>query len=158
MGASPSKKIYTTDEQQHENGKVLSIYDKQKLFDKKNKLPMEVYVAHFTPSTFPLVPVVTKRSSQLCTDSYAAMVEQEHIDDQGIKVSGITMFYSEFYDRLEQLDSNGKFESVLSRHSSGTNTVAAKGAILIRIIRFVLAIDGCYGLDYYLVNQSETSM
>jgi hemoglobin-like flavoprotein len=141
MGASTSKKIYAIDDE-YDNKKTLTIFERQRLFDYKNRLPMEVYVAHFTPSTFPLVPVVTKRSSQLCADSYAAMVDQDHIDDQGVRISGITMFYSEFYDRLEQLDSNGKFESILSRHSSGTNTVAAKGAILIRIIRFVLAIDG----------------
>ena len=56
-------------------------------------------------------------------------------------MSGMTVFYNEFYDRLEQLDSSGRFEAVLSRNTSGDNKIAAKGAILIRIIKFVLKID-----------------
>jgi hemoglobin-like flavoprotein len=44
-------------------------------------------------------------------------------------------------NRLDQLDNNGKFDAVLASHSGGKNKIAAKGAILVRIIDFVLKID-----------------
>ena len=55
-----------------------------------------------------------------------------------LKLTYINLFLVRKH-RLELFDSTGKFDAVLSRHSSG-NKIAAKGAILIRIIEFVLNI------------------
>lgn len=104
-------------------------------------LPLEVQVAHFTPSSFPLVPIISARTSSLCEDSWSKIVANEIEDQYGGKISGMTVFYDEFYHRLEQFDSKGQFEAVLSRHAaSGSSKIAAKGAILVRIVRYVLAI------------------
>jgi hypothetical protein len=43
---------------------------------------------------------------------------------------------------LDAHDSSGTFDALLSRHSNGTNKIVAKGAILLRIIKFVIAIEG----------------
>jgi hypothetical protein len=56
------------------------------------------------------------------------------------------------------LDSSGKFEAVLSAHTSGTNKIAAKGEILIRIIKFALAINGdnpAVQLQLYMLGKSH---
>jgi hemoglobin-like flavoprotein len=54
----------------------------------------------------------------------------------------MTAFYNEFYERLQMFDSSGKFDAVLSRHSGGQNKIAAKGAIILRIVNFVVRIQG----------------
>lgn len=121
------------------NNHVLAL---QASIQSKLRIPLEVQVAHFTPSSFPLLPIITPRSTKLCSESWKTIVNQEIKDEYGISLSGITVFYNEFYERLEQFDSSGRFEAVLSRHSSSSNRIAAKGAILVRIVKFVLAIDG----------------
>src|SRR4051794_15895678 len=71
---------------------------------------------------------------------------------------GITQFYTEFYARLDTLDSSGKFDAILSAHTSGTNKIAAKGEILIRIIKFALSIQGdnpAVQLQLYLLGKSH---
>jgi hemoglobin-like flavoprotein len=47
----------------------------------------------------------------------------------------------EFYERLDTQDTSGRFDAVLSRNSSGDTKILAKGAILIRIVKFVIAIE-----------------
>mmetsp|Transcript_6152 Transcript_6152/g.6345 ORF Transcript_6152/g.6345 Transcript_6152/m.6345 type:complete len:281 (+) Transcript_6152:96-938(+) len=113
----------------------------QMLLRQETNIPMEVCVAHFTPSSFPLIPLINMASTRLCRESWDLIMNRECVDDSGAATSGMTMFYNEFYERLEVFDSSGKFEAVLSRHSSGTNRIAAKGAILIRIIKFVVKIE-----------------
>jgi hemoglobin-like flavoprotein len=112
----------------------------QKSLEKAYKIPLEVQVAHFTPSSFPLLPIINPKSSKLCAQSWKKITENVK-DELGNELSGITVFYNEFYERLEQFDSSGRFDAVLSRHSSGSNRIAAKGAILIRIINFILKIE-----------------
>jgi hypothetical protein len=56
------------------------------------------------------------------------------------------------------LDSSGRFEAVLSAHTSGTNKIAAKGEILIRIIKFALSITGdnpAVQLQLYMLGKSH---
>lgn len=120
------------------DGDVGNIQDN---FKSNCSIPIEILVAHFTPTSFPLFPVISTTTSKICQDSWNLIVEKESIDEFGNKTSGITGFYREFYDRLEVLDSGGRFEAVLGRHTSGDNKIAAKGAILIRIIQFVLQIE-----------------
>lgn len=99
-------------------------------------------VAHFTPSSFPLIPTVNAQSSLLCTTSWAKIVSQCVQVDRHCTISGMTAFYNEFYERLQMFDSSGKFDAVLSRHSGGQNKIAAKGAIILRIVNFVVRIQG----------------
>jgi hemoglobin-like flavoprotein len=118
------------------------IINMQEKFSKAtSSIPMEVCVAHYTPSTFPLIPIVSKKRSDLCNSSWSHIIEQQEGNDQGGITSGMTLFYSEFYERLDILDGSGKFEAVLSRHSPVQNKIANKGAILIRIVKFILSID-----------------
>jgi hemoglobin-like flavoprotein len=88
------------------------------------------------------MPSINKRSSQLCSESWQKLVGKDVSDgsDGTNSVSGLTAFYTDFYDRLDVVDSGGRFEAILSRHSSG-DKVASKGAILLRIIKFVLRIE-----------------
>jgi hemoglobin-like flavoprotein len=113
---------------------------KQKEFEKKMTIPLAIQIAHFTPASFPLVPVVSRQVNKLCTASWNTLVDQEFEGEGGTVVSGITIFYHEFYKRLAIFDNKGMFEAVLSRHSGSANKVAVKGAILVRIIKFVLSI------------------
>ena len=108
---------------------------------RKIQIPLQVMVAHFTPSSFPMIPIISTSSADICRDSWTIIMKSD-VPDQygGQSVSGMTAFYNEFYERLEVFDSSGKFDAVLSRHSSGMNKIAAKGAILIRIVDFVLKL------------------
>lgn len=98
-------------------------------------------VAHFTPSSFPMIPTVNAQASQLCTESWAKIVGHVVVNDDGCQISGMTAFYNEFYQRLQMFDTSGKFDAVLSRHSGGQNQIAAKGAIILRIVKFVVRIN-----------------
>ena len=103
-------------------------------------VPLQVMVAHFTPSSFPLIPTVNEQSSLLCTQSWGKIVAQIVRVDDRAQISGMTAFYNEFYERLAMFDSSGKFDAVLSRHSGDQNQIAAKGAIILRIVKFVVRI------------------
>ena len=88
-----------------------------------------------------MIPIISPNSSDLCRDSWVVIMKSDVADQYGgPSISGMTAFYNEFYERLEVFDSSGKFDAVLSRHSSGMNKIAAKGAILIRIVDFVLKL------------------
>lgn len=102
-------------------------------------VPLEILVAHFTPSTFPMIPIINQRTASLCEESWRFLVNSGSTDEFGNITSGVTLFYNEFYERLGQIDSNGKFESVLAKF--GQNKIAAKGAILIRIVKLALSIQ-----------------
>ena len=104
-------------------------------------IPVRVQVAHYTPACFPLDPVISAQTTKLCVDSWAKIIAKKSVDPDGEEVSGLIMFYSDFYSRLTLFDSQGQFEAVLAAHAGGQNLMSAKGAILIRIIKFVLAIE-----------------
>lgn len=107
---------------------------------KKKDIPLEVTLAHFTPSSFPLIPFISEKKNELCAASWKVIVSKDVTGPAGNLISGITVFYDEFYARLALFDANGNFETILVKHSTGQNKIAAKGAILIRIIKFVLLI------------------
>lgn len=138
MGAKTSKVSADDDHFEGSYGGSKSIWDLHTYFDKETSIPAAIQVAHYTPSGFPLTPIVTKKTQELTTKSWSKIVNKKGDDGS----SGITSFYTEFYDRLDALDSSGKFEAVLSAHTSGVNKIAAKGEILIRIIKFALNIEG----------------
>lgn len=109
----------------------------------KSLVPLEVQVAHFTPSTFPLIPVLKDTFLPLCRKSWQVIVQQrERHPEHDTEIHGITAFYNEFYERLAKIDNNGVYEKVLMKHAVGTNKIAAKGAILVRIVDFLLKFDG----------------
>lgn len=112
----------------------------QHKFAREYEIPLEIQVAHFTPSSFPMVPIITPRSARICAETWkliCAAVKQE----DGSTQSGITIFYNDFYERLAMFDSSGRFDAVLSRNTSGQNKIAAKGAIIVRIVQFLLQIE-----------------
>ncbi len=116
-----------------------AILNQQLEFEGEFQTSLEVQVAHYTPACFPLVPVVNKRIIDICAQSWKIIMESVEVN--GIMMSGMTVFYTEFYQTLEHFDKMGKFESVLRQHTSGMNSIAAKGAILIRIVNYALALD-----------------
>lgn len=122
------------------DGKEHSVRDLQRNFARRT-VPMEVAVAHYTPSSFPLVPIINKHSCKIIADSWQIVVKNEIKDSYGNSTSGITAFYNEFYERLEVQDTSGRFDAVLTRNVDGMSKLQAKGAILIRIIKFVMAIE-----------------
>ena len=139
MGNQKSKSLF-----RGQNTKICaSIPDvllEQAIFEAEYARPVEVQVAHYTPSSFPLVPKVTNESMALCKETWDFITQPVEAPD-GQVVSGVTLFYTEFYDTLEVFDRTGKFETILRQHSGGSDTLAARGAILIRIIRYALALD-----------------
>jgi hemoglobin-like flavoprotein len=58
------------------------------------------------------------------------------------EISTLCQLLDEFYERLDTQDTSGRFDAVLSRNASGANKIIAKGAILVRIVKFVIAIEG----------------
>jgi hemoglobin-like flavoprotein len=46
-----------------------------------------------------------------------------------------------YFTRLADFDSSGHFDAVLSKHTAGKNKIAARGALIIRIVDFVLKIN-----------------
>lgn len=123
---------------QHMN-RIDDIIQQNLRFDVECTYPLEMQVAHYTPSSLPLTPIVTKHTLEICASSWAKIIEP--VERDGTTISGITLFYTEFYDTLDHLDKMGKFEQILLQHAAGMDPTAAKGAILIRIINFALAID-----------------
>ena len=113
----------------------------QEKLQQKYKVPLQVIVAHYTPSTFPVTPIINSTTVEICNKSWDIICQRHEEDEFGNKTSGITAFYNEFYSRLDLVDANGAIDTVLSKHSGGTNKIAAKGAILIRIVKYVLAIN-----------------
>lgn len=99
-------------------------------------------VAHYTPSTFPLKPILTNDRILRCRESWQwIMTQRVRQSTYDIDVHGITIFYNEFYDRLSTIDSQGLYESVLMKYTTGANRIAAKGAILVRIVNTILQLE-----------------
>jgi hemoglobin-like flavoprotein len=137
-----AKSLLPSHDENHEKfAEKFSVNHSQMLLQSKIAIPLQVMVAHFTPSSFPMIPTVNPQSSQLCTDSWSKIVGHVVPTSDGNSISGMTAFYNEFYERLKTFDTSGKFDAVLSRHSGGQNQIAAKGAIILRIVKFVVRID-----------------
>ena len=134
MGGNHGRAIVVTDTDTQD---ILRI---QERLGKKYAVPLEVQVAHYTPSIFPLVPIVNAQNNQLCVDAWKLICAKREVTESGVELTGITLFYNDFYERLQLVDENRKIESVLSAHSHGTNKIAEKGAIIIRIINYALSI------------------
>ena len=134
------------------------IYKSQIAMQSKINIPLQVMVAHFTPSSFPLIPTVNLESSLLCTQSWGKIVAQIIRLDEYSQISGMTAFYNEFYERLAMFDTSGKFDAVLTRHSGGQNQIAAKGAIILRIVKFVVRIksDSQNDMLLYMLGKSHS--
>ena len=106
------------------------------------EIPLSRQVAHFTPSSFPLIPEVSKVSITICKKSWEELLNKTYRNNYGIETAAITVFYNEFYRRLYMFDSNGAFDSILTKYSSkGGGNIAAKGAIIIRIMKFALTVE-----------------
>jgi hemoglobin-like flavoprotein len=135
MGARQSNTVFVD-----ANRDFDAINTKQQQFDRALTVPLSVQVSHFTPSSFPLVPRINSSQNKLCVSSWNTIIEQEGRGADGKTLSGITMFYEEFYERLKLFDSRGMFEAVLTRNSGTLQKSAVKGAILIRIMKFALTL------------------
>eukprot|EP01031_Cornospumella_fuschlensis_P028068 gene28068-33893_t len=111
---------------------------------RKLALQNEVYVHHYMPSTFPLHPVLTEEHLVYCRRSWKLLIEQRGTGNngKGTMMQGLTDFCAEFYERLGKVDEMGQFNSILMKHAVGANKVAAKGAILMRIMDFLLKFEG----------------
>lgn len=117
--------------------RLISKQDKYE--DVSREYPIEIQIAHYTPSSFPMTPIVNDYTLQLCRESWAYVLQPTVRDGQ--EVAGLTAFYTEFYETLDVIDKTGKFESILVQHSGGLDTIVAKGAILLRIINYALSLD-----------------
>lgn len=111
-------------------------------FTKKSTIPLIRQVAHFTPASFPLIPVVDNLTVSMCRKSWEELLNKSYRNNYGIEVAAITVFYNEFYRRLYMYDSNGAFDAILTKYSSrGGGNIAAKGAIIIRIMKYALTLE-----------------
>ena len=120
---------------------LLQEHEKSRIAAKKVSISSELQVAHFMPSSFPLIPVVYEKRISKIQASWKIITENTTAKGSGIITSGITQFYDEFYSRLTIHDAMGLFEAILVKHSAGKNTIAAKGAIILRIMTFILRLD-----------------
>ncbi len=122
MGNNHAKIAYN----EHPSDETYYELQEQINFQRSVQLPLEVLVHHFTPSSFPLLPLISRDNTELIRESWKKIVKNDIPGENGTSQSGITAFYNEFYERLEQHDSTGKFDAVLSRHAGGKNKIAAK--------------------------------
>ena len=116
---------------------IANIHAKMKA---KYSVPLPIQVAHYTPTTFPLVPMISPETNQLCKDSWQLIIAKREETESGFELNGITLFYNDFYERLTVMDENKRIEGVLAAHTAGINQIAEKGAIIIRIINYVLSL------------------
>ena len=65
---------------------------------------MEVQVAHYTPSIFPLVPILNPGINRICSESWKIIVAKKEMTESGFELNGITLFYNDFYARLDEVD------------------------------------------------------
>lgn len=114
----------------------------QEELEKEYYIPLEIMVAHFTPSSFPLVPTISKRTVLLLEKSWEKINARDATDEFGTVTPGMIVFYSEFYERLEIFDNSGSFDAILGKGATSENKIVAKGAILIRIVQYILQIEG----------------
>jgi hypothetical protein len=61
---------------------------------KRVQIPLALKVAHYTPSSFPMVPVINKYTCKHLADSWGIIVKNDVEDQFGNSTSGITAFYS----------------------------------------------------------------
>jgi hemoglobin-like flavoprotein len=119
---------------------------------------LQVVVSHYTPPNFPLIPLISPEATALCRVSWKDIMEASVVE-HGVTTTGVTLFYNEFYNRLDQVDTAGKFDAVLTRSISkgAMNIMAAKGAILLRIVKFVLEIEtDCLEVQKKLTNLGKS--
>ena len=134
----PRRKVVVTEDTYNATTNVIDLQHK---FSMKYAIPIELSVAHYTPSIFPIMPIINPKINELCSDSWKKICSNKEILESGFEVSGITLFYNDFYERLSVVDESHKIEAVLVAHSSGNNKIADKGAIIIRIINYILSLS-----------------
>lgn len=143
MGGNQSLARYLTygfkisDEREDDVERIMLL----RLQGKIQNIPMELISAHFTPSNFPLYPIISKRNAAICTESWKKVMSAEYMDEKGIVSAGMTMFYNDFYERLGSYDAAGHFETVFEKNSHGKNKIAFKGGLIIRVVQGLLTID-----------------
>lgn len=116
------------------------LYNYQKHFQRKYTTPLKILVAHYTPATFPVIPILNKNNNELCYNSWKIITSTDVLDNNNFRISGITAFYNEFYERLKIYDPNEIINTFLLHHSNGKNSFVAKCDILTRIINFAIGI------------------
>ena len=72
-----------------------SVTTVQQKLSAKYKIPDEVKVAHYTPSIFPLVPLIHRTNTQLCKDSWKTITDNRGKTESGLELNGITLFYND---------------------------------------------------------------
>jgi len=115
------------------NIKITNTYSIQTVFT-THQLNNEVKVAHYTPTIFPLVPIVNDKTYRICNESWKYIINKKCNEN----TSGISIFYNDFYKRLSSINDGNKIITFIENRSKGKNKIAEKGNIIIRIIKFVL--------------------
>lgn len=97
MGNSQlSSKIHLEDERDKEYRVLMA----QREMQKSMSISVQVMTAHYTPSSFPVHPRINKAANEHCVQSWKRIIETDVQDPYGGPgKSGITAFYSEFYER-----------------------------------------------------------
>jgi hemoglobin-like flavoprotein len=73
---------------------------RRELLDLDRKFTKSELLAHYTPSIFPLIPVITNKTLELCKSSWATIKALKQKDLTGADISGAVYFYDQFYNRL----------------------------------------------------------
>jgi hemoglobin-like flavoprotein len=140
LASRSNAKVHRTES----NNTVSAIDDlinrQEKYHDVDIDYPLEIQIAHYTPASFPMTPVVNQHTLDLCRESWAIVLKPT-VRDDGQEIAGLTAFYSEFYETLDVVDKSGKFENILVQHSGGLDSIVAKGAILLRIVNYALTVQ-----------------
>jgi hypothetical protein len=76
MGACQARQVVYEEDSDPKGrlAKYKTIHEKQKDIEYHSRVPLELAVCHFTPSTFPMVPIVSKTTTKLCSDSWSLIV------------------------------------------------------------------------------------
>jgi hypothetical protein len=104
MGNGPSR-VYLDEKSKDEHYGVLKA---QRAIQNKIDISLQVKVAHYTPSSFPVLPRINAENAKLCAESWKKIVSTDVADPYGgPPKSGIIAFYTEFYDRYQLI--HGKY-------------------------------------------------
>jgi hypothetical protein len=100
-----------------------------------------------TDSIFSLIPI-SSNVCKSCRDSFKIVIKDKQPQSanrlrqlkSAAASDGVREFYTSFYDRLMALPSK-QFESIIRPGGSDKNQATRRGAILMRMVRFVLSIQ-----------------
>jgi hypothetical protein len=98
MGSGSSRTYVIDGDEAQTNYAVTQTH---RVVQRRAKLPLQAMVAHYTPASFPILPMINPDNAAICRESWKQIMSANVVDEYGGSTrSGLTVFYNEFYERF----------------------------------------------------------